>query len=167
MKSRLVSGLLLMILGVIIAIGPMVIFPVCGVKHSDGDKAQGNSMAVPNEDEMVQGTPAQSTAHKVMRCFWTSRAEMGLGALISITSVLLIVLKSKKIRIGLSISTALHGILALLIPTVLIGVCDNHHMHCRIGTLPALVILSSLVIAISIINIIFLLKFSRESMVVK
>lgn len=78
----------------------------------------------------------------VMKCRWTAQAELGIGLLISVLGALLIVFKSKQIRIGLSLSAALNGILALLIPTVLIGVCENAHMTCRALALPALSVLS-------------------------
>jgi hypothetical protein len=128
MKNRLFPGISFIVLGLLIAIGPFTIFQVC------------------KWDMMI------------MKCFWTARAELGAGILIAILGILTLLFASSRIRLGLSISAALNGILVLLIPTVLIGVCEESLLPCRVLTLPSLVILSSILIVISFVNVIVLLK---------
>jgi hypothetical protein len=181
MKNRLISGIILVVLGALIALGPITIFPVCGIGDShaaemgDGEQAmQGDGTdaqpamgegAHGGEQPAMGGSGGESSAESsttVMKCFWTARAELGIGALIAIVGVLLIVLKSRQIRLGLSLAAALNGILALLVPTALIGVCGHASMQCRIGTLPALVILSSFVIIVAALNTVYLSKARSE-----
>lgn len=133
MKNRLISGILFLIFGLLIALGPQIIFPVCG--------GQGET------------TP--------MKCYWTAQAELGAGLVIAFQGLLLILFSSRQIRMGLNLATGLNGVLALLLPTVLIGVCGSTRMNCRSLTLPALVILSTFVIAGSVINGIYLYQTGR------
>ncbi len=165
MKNRLISGILFIVLGVLIAIGPITFIPVCGVH------ALGNSEDVcKTSDTKMNDTKTDVTkddgdkssmemsSNMVMTCHWTARAELGIGFVIAILGVLLIVLQSAQIRIGIHISLTLNGILALLIPNTLIGVCKHPHSQCHSLTLPALTILSIVVILAAIINVIYLYK---------
>lgn len=128
MKNRLFTCILFVVLGFLIAVGPQTIFPVCPV----GD--------IP------------------MKCHWTARAELGAGALVAVTGILLLLFSNSKVRSGLSLSLVFSGIFALLIPTTLIGVCGGVHMDCNKLTLPALIILSGIVIVAAAINSLYLLS---------
>lgn len=135
MRNRLVFGILTIIIGLLIALGPQTVFPVCGVhEHSE----------------------------ETMKCFWTARAELGAGILISLLGLFAALTDSIRIRIGLTAAVLLNGILALLLPTVLIGVCGSTRMGCRALSLPALSILSGLLIAIAIINGAYLNRINRK-----
>ncbi len=178
MKNRLITGILFVILGGIISLGPQTIFPVCGVhtaKHAEtensremdelknmGEEGHKNDQTTENTGE---NAPATMKANTVMRCHWTAQAEIGLGIEIALLGFLLFVFRSRQIRLGLSLALILNGILTMLVPTVLIGVCDSEHMVCRSLTLPALVILASTVIVISVVNVFFLLNSKSKGMV--
>ncbi|PYG88535.1 uncharacterized protein DUF4418 [Ruminiclostridium sufflavum DSM 19573] len=127
MKNRLSSGILFVVLGLLIGVGPRTIFSVCPVGNMP------------------------------MSCHWSAMAEIGAGMLIALTGALLLLIQNAQIRLGLSFTLFLSGVLALLLPTVLIGMCGSVHMDCNKLTLPALVILSALVIVTSAVNIISLL----------
>jgi hypothetical protein len=129
MKKQLIFGIPVAAIGLLLAIGPYTLFPVC-----------------------------EAMGDMVMKCFWTRRVELGIGVLIAVLGALSLVFKSSQIRLGLGIAVFLNGILALLIPTALIGVCDHAHASCRILTLPALLVLSSILLLISVINGISLFK---------
>jgi len=133
MKNRIITGVSFVILGVLIAIGPLYIFKVCSPMGKE-----------------------------VMKCFYTAKAEIGVGSLIAILGVLLFVFKSAQTRFGVSISVTFAGILAGLIPTVLIGVCSMPAMHCHMVTLPAIIVLSVLTIAGSIINSLYLFSLIKR-----
>jgi hypothetical protein len=120
MKCRLVFGIPVVVLGLLIAAGPVTVFPVCPVMM-----------------EMI------------MRCHWTAQAELGVGIIIAILGLLSVLIESQQVRLGLSIAIFLNGIFALLIPSVLIGVCPGAHMHCRTLSLPALVILGGITVAVA------------------
>ncbi len=135
MKNKFIFGFLSIAIGLLIALGPLTIFPVCGVhEHSE----------------------------EVMKCFWTARAELGVGFSISILGLLSIISGNPKFRLGLTAAILLNGILALLFPSVLIGVCGSTHMNCRALTLPALFILSSLIVTASVIQAAYLRYTNKE-----
>lgn len=133
MIKRIFVGILYIILGLLVAIGPQTLFPACGAH--DG---------------------------KFMKCHWTAQAELGIGLTIAILGLLLILIASRQLRIGISIGIFLNAILELLIPNALIGVCGSLQMNCRILTLPALNILGVLVALSAVINIWFLWNKDRK-----
>jgi hypothetical protein len=129
MKNQLFFGISFVALGLLIAIGPYTLFPVC-----------------------------EAMGDMVMRCFWTRRASLGVGLLIAALGALAAVFKPAQVRLGLGIGVFLNSALALLVPTALIGVCDHAHASCRILALPALAVLSGILLVLSAINGITLLK---------
>ena len=130
MKKKIISGALIFVFGLLIAIGPFTIFHVCK----------------PDQSEMY------------MKCYWTARAELGIGIVISILGLLSAISASAKTRIGLNSSIVLNSIVAFLISNFLIGVCDGKHMHCHAVALPSLSILSAVVFALAVINIIYIYR---------
>jgi hypothetical protein len=133
MKKQLLFALPIAIIGLLVAIGPFTLFPVCEVM---GDM--------------------------VMKCFWTARAEIGVGLSIAILGALTLAFKSAQIRLGLGTGIFLNAILALLSPTALIGVCEHSHASCRVLALPALSVLSVILILIAGINAVLLFKAKKD-----
>lgn len=152
MKNRILISIILIILGLLIALGPIILFPVCGIHAEE------------TEHEMAKEIQEGAMQQAKMKCFWTARAELGIGILIAILGVLHFILKSEQLRIGLSIGAILNGVLALLIPNTLIGVCRKAGMMCRIGTLPALTIFSSLVIIVCTVNVFYLYRLRKKDL---
>lgn len=140
MKNRLISGIAVAVLGLLVALVPVCIFPACA---------------------KVIETAAGGTVP--MKCFWSGQAEIGIGLLILCGGVLLAVFKSSHIRIGISIMTALTGILGILVPTLLIGGCEMETMTCRMTTIPALVVFNVLTAAVCLINAVWLRKRSKKT----
>ncbi|WP_010254672.1 DUF4418 family protein [Treponema primitia] len=124
-----ISAVFFIIIGLFIALGPLTLFPVC----------------------KVVGT-------MIMKCFWTARAELGIGLVIAILGALNFWFKSPQIRLGLGIGIFLNALLALFIPTVLIGVCDHGRASCRVLALPALTVLSNILLLGAILNGLILVK---------
>lgn len=136
--SRLVLGLTILVLGVLIALGPQYIFKICEQHH----------------------------AHSTTTCFWTAQALLGVGGVIAVLGAAITFLKGIPLLAGLSLAVLLNSILAFLIPNLLIGVCPEANMDCRVATLPALNILTILLIIISAASTAFLfLKQRKESIV--
>ncbi len=54
-----------------------------------------------------------------------------------------------KIRAGISIANMVLGALTIAVPTMLIGVCKGAMMHCHMVTMPVLIVLGALLIAVS------------------
>jgi hypothetical protein len=85
----------------------------------------------------------ESVDGKIMRCFWSARAEMGVGAATIAGGIFYLASRDTQRRIGLSLMIGVLACLGAAIPLFLIGVCDHHDAPCRIGTLPAWVLTSS------------------------
>jgi drug/metabolite transporter (DMT)-like permease len=81
-----------------------------------------------------------------MKCGWTARAETGMGALIIVGGGLLIARGTPETRQAVGVFSIATGILVILFPTVLIGMCALADHPCRQLTLPALEILGIIVI---------------------
>ena len=127
--NRYISGVFYIITGLLAAIGPQFIFPVC-----------------------------EDMADKRMKCFWTGRAEIGVGAVIAFLGIVILLVASDEVRIGIVSALTALFVNVLLIPDVLIGVCGSNHMRCKSLTLPALNILGAVGIVFGIVNIFFLIK---------
>jgi hypothetical protein len=82
-----------------------------------------------------------------MKCHWTAMAELGTAFPLAATGLLLFFGKRKETRQFLSIVGAVLGIVVILLPTTLIGVCVNDMMTCRNLMLPSLVLCGILVVA--------------------
>ena len=129
MRKKYILGLLFIIIGLAVAIGPRTIFYVCE----------------PSED-------------MIMRCYYTAQTELALGVEIAIFGVIMAIQKSRTAQAATSISLALSGIFTFLVPNVLIGVCDGVHMHCHAVAKPALSLLGVAVIIVSIISFVLLYR---------
>lgn len=127
--KRYIAGIFYIIAGFLTAAGPVFIFPVC---EDMGDKH--------------------------MKCFWTMKAEIGVGAVIGLLGVIILFTASKEIRIGIESALTLLFVYAVLIPDVLIGVCGGNHMRCKTLTLPALNIIGAVGIVYSVVSVFLLVK---------
>lgn len=92
-----------------------------------------------------------------MNCTYTGRVEIGLGILVVLLGVISLFF-SEKVRAGISMAISGIGILAIVFPVKLIGVCGSNRMKCNTATRPMLVVLGVLVILASVINAVYLLK---------
>ena len=72
-------------------------------------------------------------------CFWAGRALLGLGLLLLVLSLLTVMLRQA--RTGLYLSIIAAGVLGMLTPGTLIGLCGMSTMRCRAVMQPAMMIL--------------------------
>jgi hypothetical protein len=128
----LILGIITLLLGVVIAITPHYIFPVCEYSGMSVETAAG--MLIP------------------MRCLYTAYAETGVGAAIIAVGAIHMVSGQSETRKALSIVSAVLGILVILFPIYLIGVCRTPTMPCRTGTQPTLIVLGVSMIIVSAIG---------------
>ena len=75
-------------------------------------------------------------SHGTATCGMSFKALIGVSAVVIFAAVLSIISKGMEAPRMLSGITALGGILMVLYPSFLIGVCDNHMMACTYGDLP-------------------------------
>jgi len=134
--TRWISGILFILIGLLIAIGPQTGFEPC------------------------QGLLELTSGRFVpMRCHWAAAAETGIGGAIALLGIFLLLFSKLSVRFGLNLGIAVFGIVAVLIPTKLIGVCITKTMQCNVLMQPMLMVTGGIVIAAALVNV-YLLKDS-------
>ena len=123
MSKNKITGIVIAFLGLLTALIPTVIFKVCAAM--DG---------------------------KFMKCHWTSQTEVAVGITTLVLGVLIVLSKEKAAGAAYAVASAINGVLVILIPTVVIGVCGSADMPCHSGTKPALIIVGALIIVTALIN---------------
>jgi hypothetical protein len=155
MNKKISLVLVCLLAGALYILIPHFIFPVCDLVKTDSPHAVA-AMAGHVHAGMDMGEAtgavmeAVSTAKAV--CFYTAKAELGLGILIILGAIWLMAVKNPGQRSGIMAMQASAAVVGALFPTALIGVCASESMPCRAGTLPALVILSVLFFLFSIVG---------------
>jgi len=76
-----------------------------------------------------------------MKCLWTAHAEVGPGVLLLAVGVFLFVSRKLESRRFLSILALILGILDILFPTALIGVCAHPDASCVVLMKPILLLI--------------------------
>ena len=122
-----------MIIGLLYILVPQYLLPVCQ-----------NTLTLVNGNTIP------------MKCFWTANAINGLGAAVCLAGLVICLCTSAAMRMGISLMTGILSLLAIAISVFLIGVCVNEAMPCRIGTLPAICVLSAILFIVSIVNMLCL-----------
>ncbi len=123
MSKNKITGIVIALLGLLTALIPTVIFKVCAAM--DG---------------------------KFMKCHWTSQVEVALGIAVLVLGLLIVLSKENAAASAYAVASAINGVLVILIPTVVIGVCGSADMPCHSGTKPALIIAGALIAAAGLIN---------------
>lgn len=134
MNKSKVTGIAIAVLGLITALIPTVIFKVC---------------------EAMDG--------KFMKCHWTSQTEVAIGVAILVLGVLIILAKEKAAAAAFAVASAINGVLVILIPTLVIGVCGSTEMRCNAGTKPALIIAGALIVVASLIHTVLYLTSKNKA----
>jgi Domain of unknown function (DUF4418) len=134
MRYLLILGVAFVTLGILVAVTPWYIFPVCEMYGMYATTSAGKEMLMP--------------------CGYTARAETWMAApMLILAGAILPLSKTKESRRAISIFSVWLGALVLLLPIYIIGICANPEHPCMVGTLPALVLLGSATIAVSLITI--------------
>jgi hypothetical protein len=133
MRNRIIVGLLTIATGILLAVGPQLLFKICEQGHHE--------------------------EHSV--CFWTGQATIGIGIVLVLLGLFYLVFSDPNIHVGLSIGIALSLVLTFLIANVLIGVDSDTMMSCHTTTLPALNVISIVSFALSAVNTGYLLRIGR------
>ena len=134
MNKSKVTGIVIAILGLITALIPTVILKVCDAM--DG---------------------------KFMKCHWTSQTEVAIGIATLVLGLLVILAKEKAAAAAYAVASAINGVLVILIPTVVIGVCGSAEMRCNSGTKPALIIAGALIVVVALIHTVLYLTSKKKA----
>jgi hypothetical protein len=137
MRERYIQVLVCIAAGLLYIAVPHVLLPVCDY----AGPAAGEQAPPMGYMSGAMPLPGHSgPAHMV--CYWTARAEAGLGGVFLFSALLLLLSASRERRSGIMLTLAGSAVLGGAIPSLLIGVCRQETMPCRAGTLPALLLLS-------------------------
>lgn len=96
-----------------------------------------------------------------MKCHWTGQAELALSVPLLVVGAMLFFSRRRESRLMLGVLTALMGLLVILLPTVLVGVCSNPDMICLSVMQPALILMGVVVAALGVLVVVFGFR-SRE-----
>ena len=128
-----VTGLVIVLLGMLLALTPWYIFPVCGKgRHASKD---GNL-----------------AAHH--GCANTLKAETALGLLAIALGLIALMRPTRKVLFSASCGLIVLSGFVVLFPLQITGLCLNTAMPCRTGTLPGLVTLAILMALVSVMGLI-------------
>jgi hypothetical protein len=170
MSNRYLAALIVIIAGLLYIAIPHSLLPVCeyaprtaqehAVAPAEHTGAHGSmpEHGHPAAAPAGQEPPAEQEGTSHMVCFWTAKAELGLGALVVFGGLLLALGESVERRLGVTLMLAACAVFGAAIPAALIGVCPAKAMPCRAGTLPALLLLSGFLLLFALLNCRHLLK---------
>jgi len=147
MKKAIISGTIVMVLGLLIALGPKFLFKVCNSNMASTESTE--DCCVKPEQSSCCGPSASS----LPVCNWSARAEIGMGLLIAALGACMLVFPDQKTHLGLLIGIFFSSIIALGIPNFLIGGCAAMTMRCHKVAFPALTIESAVLLVFSAILI--------------
>lgn len=89
-----------------------------------------------------------------MKCHWTAIAEIGVAIPLGLIGIMNIFSKRKETLSALNLVGASLGALAILFPTVLIGVCSNAMMYCNMVEKPTLILGGTLAAAACLVTLV-------------
>jgi len=152
MNKVIISGAIVILLGLLIALGPQFLFKVCAPMpvsdEAESAEAHETGDAAPDNVENPH-----VTTYAYSHCHWSAQAEIGLGLLIVALGGCMLVFTDRKTHLGLLIGIALASIIALAVPHFLIGGCNNMSMKCHRVGFPALTVESALLLVFTAIMI--------------
>ncbi len=135
MKNKLITAITYLFTAILLIVGPHTIFKVCEVME------------------------------KPMRCYYSERAELGIAIILLVTGILYFFTKTNRERLLITIATIPISIVAILIPSILIGGCAMKTMACQAESFPSIYVLSSLLIIFSVFNIFHLIISNKRNLV--
>jgi hypothetical protein len=107
-------------------------------------QSQGKAIALPNGNTIP------------MKCHWTRQAEVAVAIPLGLVGILAMTSKRRethRVLSGMGISV---GLLAVLLPTYLIGVCASPEMICNMVMRPTLILAGTLTTAAGLAGLIYL-----------
>ncbi len=149
---KLFKSLLKIAAGVVLAVGPYTFLHVCGNMSANSEMGDMAGMG------MSGGAP----------CHGIPLASLITGLVLIVVGIISLVIDiknadSKNLSTVLDVATAIVGVVAIGIPTFIIGVCSSAHMHCHMVTRPALIIIGSLLVVIGLAGTVSRFATSKNS----
>ena len=88
-----------------------------------------------------------------MKCHWTGRAALAMAFPLAAVGLLMVVSRRKETQRALSIVAAVSGIMVILLPTYLIGVCASPDMICNMFEKGTLILAGVLTLAAGLVGL--------------
>jgi hypothetical protein len=132
-------GVVMIVLALVLAISP--IFTDCESQGKVLTTAQGKTVS--------------------MKCHWTGIAEIAAAIPLALAGVYALFGRRKETMRFAAIVGAVSGVMALLLPTVLIGTCMSASMYCNVVMKP--ILLGSAILAIVASIALFFVAREREA----
>lgn len=112
-----ISGLAVLLLGLLVALIPVSLFPVCEAAHLGW---------------VIDYQPS-------MRCFWYGQTEIILGLCVGVAGLALILRSTPDCRFAVGVALLALGVGIILVSCngVIGSVCGHVNSRCQIGTKPA------------------------------
>ena len=132
-KTVIVFDILTLLLSVLLLLGTKFVFHACG----------------PMEDGHF------------MVCHWAEQAAAGIGAALTVVSLIKLAISSSKVKAGIAAAIVPFSVLAALIPGVLIDLCMMAEMQCRAVMRPAVIIVSLILSAAAAVNAAILFRTEK------
>jgi hypothetical protein len=89
-----------------------------------------------------------------MKCLWTAHAEAATALPMLVLGSVMTFSRRRESRRALSLMGIALGVVTILLPTTLIGVCASNMMVCNSTMKPLLILAGSLVIAVSVVSLV-------------
>jgi hypothetical protein len=147
-----VLAILLVIAGLVIAIAPQ--YTNCeaqGGTMPTGTTGAARLTLSPVTTMASMKTSVAATLVPKMKCLWSARGALAVGASLAVAGALLFFARRKETRRALAIVSALLGLFAILLPTTLIGTCASDAAVCNTTMKPILLAAGGLAVAASAI----------------
>lgn len=122
MRRQKIFGLIFVILGALLTLGPTVIAPTCA--------------------PMENG--------KFMKCHWLGQAVIGAGSAIMLMGIIFFFIKERMMARGVVFCNIVIGIMTLFLPFKLVGACKSPEMPCNVHTVPFIYLVAGLYTLVSI-----------------
>lgn len=135
-----VLAVLIIIMGLVIIIVPQFTNCESGADHP----------ATLNMQSSASTGESAGVPYRMMKCFWSARAEIVTGLPLVVLGVLLFFARRKETIRVIGILTVLLGVLTIVIPTQLVGTCANTAMVCNTEMKPALLVAGGITVALGI-----------------
>lgn len=98
-----------------------------------------------------------------MSCHWAQMAVAAIGAVIAVTGIAALVVRDRKVRMGLVAAVIPAALAAVLVPNVLIRLCVMDTMHCNHVMRPAVITLGALIILASVTGVALCVREASET----
>jgi hypothetical protein len=89
-----------------------------------------------------------------MKCTWSAKAELALGIPLLAVGVLMAISRRKETIRSLSVLAGIIGVLVILIPSSLIGVCASADMDCNSIMKPTMIVCGILIVLASLVALV-------------